>query len=1023
MSSAYQQGSIWRKWDLHVHTPASHTAGYGGDTDAAWENFIKDIENLSSDIKVLGINDYIFLDGYKKTLDFKNKGRLNNIDIIFPVVEFRLKEFVGHEKLRKLNFHIIFADISKLTAEQIEAQFLNGLSGVAKLDPGLTNVTWGGIITKQSLSDLGRAIRNTTPAEKKNSLVSNDFDLGFNNINFELSKIEELLGETGTVNTYLKENYLKAIGKSEWEDYRWDDISIADKKSVINGCHFIFCAATSEQQAINSKQKLVSQGVNARLLHCSDAHFLTSSASTDRKLGVCFSWIKADPTFEGLKQILNEFEDRVFLGTVPPSIQRAIDRSTRVIKTVEVNKIAGATIREKWFHQILLLNPELVAIIGNKGSGKSALADILGLLGNTPRFKSFSFLRADRFRDPKGNKAKQFQAELIWLDGKKEGPVLLDSNPSPESIEKIKYIPQNYLEEICNEIELGKGSRFYTELQDVIFSHVPDAERLGFTSLDELLDHRSKETNQAIDLLVKELFDLNQHIVVMEERLSPQHRKILESQLAEKNREFEAHENTQPREMIKPSEDAATQKKSLEIATQLEDEQRKLNEIELKITEVRKNDSESAHKLATAEKLLTKFENIQRQVTIFMQEIQEGLKELGLDNNEMISFKTNTKSISKLIEEITAKRKEYNSDLNIEIPTSLIKQRSEVITKIEQFKSSLSAPQKEYQAYLQRLKEWQSKKGRISGTTQLVGSIEYLKFQLSELIEVPKLLKRASLKRDKKTLEIFREKLKLQRYYSIYYGTVQEFLTRQPLAVNEQFKLKFKVSIVQSGFVKNFLNYIDQRKEGPFAGIEQGGTELKQLIDETDWNSAKKVLRFARQIFCTMRNCNNQLLDIKDQLKKGQNISVQDVYNFVFSLVYISPIYRLQWDGKEIEQLSPGERGNLLLIFYLIIDRDDIPLVIDQPEENLDNHTVYKTLVPCIKDAKKRRQIIIVTHNPNLAVVCDAEQIISSEIHKDQDNEVCYLSGSIENPEMNKKIVDILEGTRPAFDKRDAKYQ
>ncbi len=98
---------------------------------------------------------------------------------------------------------------------------------------------------------------------------------------------------------------------------------------------------------------------------------------------------------------------------------------------------------------------------------------------------------------------------------------------------------------------------------------------------------------------------------------------------------------------------------------------------------------------------------------------------------------------------------------------------------------------------------------------------------------------------------------------------------------------------------------------------------------------------------------------------------MQELYDFVYSLGFLSPVYNLQWDGKTLEQLSPGERGNLLLIFYLLVDRDDIPLVIDQPEENLNNQTVYKTLVPCIKDAKQRRQIIMVTHNPNLAVVCE----------------------------------------------------
>ena len=63
----------------------------------------------------------------------------------------------------------------------------------------------------------------------------------------------------------------------------------------------------------------------------------------------------------------------------------------------------------------------------------------------------------------------------------------------------------------------------------------------------------------------------------------------------------------------------------------------------------------------------------------------------------------------------------------------------------------------------------------------------------------------------------------------------------------------------------------------------------------------------------------------------------------------------------------------LLLIFYLQLDRKSTPLVIDQPEDNLDNDSIFKVLAPCIREAKKRRQVIMVTHNPNLAVGADAE--------------------------------------------------
>lgn len=110
-------------------------------------------------------------------------------------------------------------------------------------------------------------------------------------------------------------------------------------------------------------------------------------------------------------------------------------------------------------------------------------------------------------------------------------------------------------------------------------------------------------------------------------------------------------------------------------------------------------------------------------------------------------------------------------------------------------------------------------------------------------------------------------------------------------------------------------------------------------------------------------------------------------------------------------------------MFYLLIDRRDVPLTIDQPEENLDNQTVVDLLVPCISEARKRRQVIIVTHNPNLAVVCDADQVVHCHIDKSARNKVTYTSGSLENPINNKLTVDVLEGTRPAFDHRDSKYQ
>jgi predicted ATPase len=162
--------------------------------------------------------------------------------------------------------------------------------------------------------------------------------------------------------------------------------------------------------------------------------------------------------------------------------------------------------------------------------------------------------------------------------------------------------------------------------------------------------------------------------------------------------------------------------------------------------------------------------------------------------------------------------------------------------------------------------------------------------------------------------------------------------------------------------------------------------------------------------------------DIFKQMR-GQKSPVE-LYDYLFGFDYLEAKYDLKIDGKDLKELSAGERGGLLLIFYLMLDRRDVPLVIDQPEDNLDNKSVYEILVTFLKKAKRRRQIIMVTHNPNLAVVADAEQIIHVSIDKKNKlNDFDFKSGAIENPVINKAVVDILEGTLPAFDNRRLKYR
>ena len=124
--SGNPSGSIWTKWDLHVHTPASVEQHYGdGEQAATWDKYIEALASLPREIRAVGINDYFTVEGYKRIRAAKDAGRLPNLDLVLPVVEMRLNMLVGNADTKKINFHVVFSN--ELTADDIQGFFLNKL--------------------------------------------------------------------------------------------------------------------------------------------------------------------------------------------------------------------------------------------------------------------------------------------------------------------------------------------------------------------------------------------------------------------------------------------------------------------------------------------------------------------------------------------------------------------------------------------------------------------------------------------------------------------------------------------------------------------------------------------------------------------------------------------------------------------------------------------------------------------------------------------------------------------------------
>ena len=215
---------------------------------------------------------------------------------------------------------------------------------------------------------------------------------------------------------------------------------------------------------------------------------------------------------------------------------------------------------------------------------------------------------------------------------------------------------------------------------------------------------------------------------------------------------------------------------------------------------------------------------------------------------------------------------------------------------------------------------------------------------------------------------------------------------------------------------------LDLRKAGDFRGRGALPAAAEALLLEA-WRtgSAEAVV----EAMATFRRQHDENLHNGAPVEKTDKARYRawagEVSSWLYSTDHIRVSYGMQHEGVDIETLSPGTRGIVLLLLYLAIDtEDDRPLIIDQPEENLDPKSIFDELVELFRQAKQRRQIII-THNANLVVNTDADQVIVSEcgqLHPGKLPEIGYTCGSLENADIRAHVCSILEGGEEAFRER-----
>jgi len=953
------RGSLWHRWDLHFHTPSSFDYHDKSVTNRQIVDRLVD-----EGVRAVAITDHHTIDVVRiRELQQLGSGRLT----VLPGIEIR-DDHGG----KPVNYICIFPENCDLDHVWTTLQGSLGLTAKAIHEKGGDQKVYVPI-------EQGAA-----QTRKLNGVVSIHAGAKSNSIE-EIKNYQQF------------QQRIKYDITKQWVDL----MEIGQLKDI----------------DIHLKVIFPDTGLDRPLIVCSDNHKI-GEYSVKAPL-----WLRADPTFRGLLMVLREPRDRVLISDRPPEVIRVEQNRTKYIRSISFQRKIGGPASEIWFGGNVQFNPGLVAVVGNKGSGKSALTDTLGLLGGTKNSHSFSFLSKERFRHPTGGYATHFDATLEWESSEKITRCLSDS-VRPEEVERVKYLPQDHVEKVCNEL-VGIGEEgFERELKSVIFSHVPDVQRLGHTTLDELVRFQAGEKQKRIDSLLRQLREVSRKRVLLETQADPAVRRELSETIKQRELELQAHDKAKPEE----KEDPATNESASPDSTALFQE---LAVAEQTKTQLASSISIGSNRLLTAERrhavakrLLEKIDNFKKDFDVFKASLDEDANELGLSVESLVSLSVDKAGAEAIRDEASTSIANVNNELDGIDPPGLRKQLGDTETKIAELQSKLDAPNRVYQAYLKELAEWRDKRAKIEGSSTEPESLNGLKAALSSLGELPAKIGEFKADQAELALQIHSEKVAQLELYRDLYAPVQRFIDSHVLA-KDKLKLEFRAELTNEDFVTRLLDLLALNRRGSFMGVDEGRAKAEALLQAARWEDAESVRSFLDSVdealHVDQREKPASVVQLKEQLVKGKK--PEEVYNLLYSLEYIRPRYILRWEGKDLSMLSPGERGTLLLVFYLLIDKGEIPLVIDQPEGNLDNQTVAKVLVDCIKEARKKRQVFIVTHNPNLAVVCDAEQVVYAEMDKANGNAITYASGSLENPVMSKYVTDVLEGTRWAFGVRGRKYE
>lgn len=950
--SDYPAGSEWRRWDLHIHTPETNKEDsyFGSTTEEKWDAFYQNIANYVGDgsdpskaIAVMGVTDYVTIDNYKKVVA---DNRLPEcVKLIIPNIEMRMTPVAQ----APVNIHFLF---DPAIVDQLETRFFSQL----KIDIGGKPYH----PVKSELIALGKT--NLPNQTDERVLLKKGVEL------FVISKdaIDDVMKKDPDLRNHVligvsnsTNDGVSGVGRNDFYKIGTGSQMDAVISSIFKMADFVFSGNPNDVEYFLGRKK----GANCSredvidrcgsLMPCvigSDAHKNEDVFEPALKR---YCWIKADPTFNGLRQIVYEPGTRVKIQEMQPEQKEryyVIDGVS--FGEVDIDKrIEGTDLQGMFSGEYIPFNDHLNCIIGGKSTGKSLLLHNIAYAIDPTQVKKKC--------ENKKASAKDSIIDGVcvrWKDG------TLSKASDVQHDHKIVYIPQTYLN------RLSESQDESTDIDSIIESIVLGKKdnKDAFSKMKSDLDSLKKKT----DADIYQLRTLQGEV----------------EELVEQQKEIGTREG---------------------IKKEIEDKEKRRKEI----SEALSISDEDIKKYSVAEHEAAELEGVIRRLTREKESV-ESIETLV----QMIDFSSLDLSdeIQQLLESASASAVQSADkswqESKIELLSAIIKQISEKQDKLRADNviiESLGQQVKQNAELLELSKTLKKQKEKLSDFTEIAQKIQDRKNQIAIIL-------------DQLAQTFDRYKAIHDEFADYINDSDKEANTDNPAGDDED--LRF---IVRSPFRKESFEETLRAKFNKT--VLKGQRDIIDLdcFDEKDFPPEKIKMLIERVTDGTLK-----LLTSASQEETLRSV-LSDWYNTT---------YNVEMDGDTIGAMSPGKKALVLLKMLIKLEDSKCPILIDQPEDDLDNRSIFRELTPFILSRKVDRQIIVVTHNANVVLGSDAEEVIvANQDGKNTPNKSYkfeYVTGAIEHCgrtcggkgvlyqfSIQQHICDILEGGREAFKHREQKYR